>query len=69
MTPQQLKDWRASLGLSQRKAASSLGISERMYIYYEKGRREDGRAAPIPRTVALACAAVSQGLEPAGEGR
>jgi DNA-binding transcriptional regulator YiaG len=68
MTPDDIKSWRSSLALSQRKAATALGISERMYIYCERGRREDGRPVAIPRTVALACSALAHGLEPYGEG-
>lgn len=64
MTPDNIKSWRARLGLSQRKAADAIGVGERMYIYYEQGQREGGRAVEIPRTVALACAAVAYGLPP-----
>jgi transcriptional regulator with XRE-family HTH domain len=66
MTGQQLEKLRATLGLSQRKFAAALGISERMYIYYARGRREDGRPVAIPRTVALACSALAHRLEPYG---
>lgn len=62
MTHDGIRSWRLSLGLSQRKAAHAIGVSERMYIYYERGQREDGRSVAIPKTVALACAAVSAGL-------
>jgi transcriptional regulator with XRE-family HTH domain len=67
MTAPEIRAWRARLGLSQRKAAEAIGISERMYIYYEAGQREDGRRVEIPKTVALACAAVAYGLPPMGE--
>ena len=52
MTPDQLKSWRANLGLSQKAAAEAIGISVRSIIYYEKGQ------APIPKTVELACTAI-----------
>lgn len=67
MSPAAIKSWRARLGLSQQAAAEALGVSLRMYAYYEKGRREDGRTVEIPRTVALAAAAVAFGLPPIGE--
>lgn len=67
MTPEALKAWRKRLGLSQQAAADALGVSLRMYAYYEKGRREDGRTVEIPRTVALAAAAIAFGLPPIGE--
>lgn len=53
MTASDLKTWRQSIGLSQRAAAEALGVSLRMYQYYEAGER------PIPKTVALACAAAA----------
>lgn len=56
MTPASLKSWRHELRLSQRAAAEALGVSERQFRYYEAGEY------PIPRTVALACAALAHGL-------
>ena len=67
MTPEALKAWSKRLGLTQQAAANALGVSLRMYAYYEKGHREDGRTVEIPRTVALAAAAVAFGLPPIGE--
>jgi transcriptional regulator with XRE-family HTH domain len=57
MNPTTLKDWRKRLGLSQRGAADALGLSFRAYQNYESGFR------PIPKPVALACAAVALGLK------
>lgn len=53
MTAAILKSWRLRLGLSQKAAAEALGVSLRMLQYYESGDM------PIPKTVALACAAVA----------
>ncbi|MBN9021676.1 MAG: helix-turn-helix transcriptional regulator, partial [Rhizobiales bacterium] len=69
MTPEQFRAWRIELGLSQARAGEVLGVSRPTIINYEAGsRREDGRPVPIPKTVALACAAVAAGLSewPAG---
>jgi transcriptional regulator with XRE-family HTH domain len=60
MTADELKKWRAKLGLSQLNAASLIGISRRGYQIYEGGSR------PVPRTVALAVAAVQFDLPPYG---
>lgn len=61
MTPQDLKDWRARLDLTQKAAADALGTTVRAVQMWEAGDR------PISRTVALACAAVAAGLKPIGE--
>lgn len=64
MTPTAIREWRSRLGLTQQQAADALGVSLRMYAYYEAGKREDGRPVEIPRTVALAASAIERGLEP-----
>lgn len=56
------KKWRKSLKLSQKEAASALGLKRRMIQYYEKGER-DGDPVEIPRSVRLACFALSEGVE------
>ena len=67
MTSEQFKAWRKGMGLTQAGAADALGLSKESVFNYETGvRRDGGRAVVIPRTVALACAAVSAGLEPVG---
>ena len=72
MTPSSLTEWRARLGLTQAKAANALGISTRGYAIYERGYVDvsDGaggverRWRPIPRHIALACAAIEREISP-----
>lgn len=61
MGPEQFRTWRKSLGLKQKEAADQLGLKKRMIQYYEKGNR-DGKAVRIPKTVRLACYALSHGI-------
>lgn len=58
MTPESLIAWRTRLGLKKAGAARALGVSRNSYAAYEDGAR------PIPRYVALACAAIAFGLPP-----
>lgn len=62
MEPSDFKKWRKSLKLSQKEAAHALGLKRRMIQYYEKGER-DGEKVDIPRSVRLACFALSEGVE------
>ena len=55
------KRWRKSLDLSQKEAAETLGLKRRVVQYYEKGER-DGDLVKIPRTVRLACYAITIGV-------
>ena len=65
MTSEQFKQWRERMGMSQQDAADALGISKGSVINYENGaRREDDRPVAIPRTVELACAALTFGVIP-----
>ncbi|WP_236042652.1 helix-turn-helix domain-containing protein [Roseibium aggregatum] len=61
MTPQQFRLWRRTLGLKQKDAADRLGLKKRMIQYYEKGNR-DGRPVEIPKSIRLACYALSKGI-------
>ncbi|WP_422037455.1 helix-turn-helix domain-containing protein [Roseibium sp.] len=61
MTPQQFRHWRRALGLKQKDAAERLGLKKRMIQYYEKGNR-DGRPVEIPKSIRLACYALSEGI-------
>lgn len=61
MEPNDFRNWRKSLGLSQRDAAHLLGLKRRMIQYYEKGER-DGDKVKIPRAVRLACYAIAEGV-------
>ena len=67
MTPKQFRSWRKAMGLKQRDAAHLLGVKKRQIRDYEKDapkklkkRQIDGLA--IPRTVELACYALSRGV-------
>lgn len=62
MTPADLRAWRERLSLTQGEAAKRLGLGKSTYVNYERGARSDGYPVRIPRTVALACAAVALGL-------
>lgn len=67
MTPDDFKAWRKAMGFTQTEAADALGISRGSVELYELGkRRDDGRQVSIPKTVALACSAVTGGLKPWG---
>lgn len=61
MSPQQFRSWRRTLGLKQKDAADRLGLKKRMIQYYEKGNR-DGRPVEIPKSIRLACYALSEGI-------
>jgi transcriptional regulator with XRE-family HTH domain len=53
------------MGMSQQQAANALGISKSSVVNYETGsRREDERPVVIPRTIELACAALTFGVVP-----
>ena len=47
---------------SQKEAAEALGLKRRVVQYYEKGER-DGKSIDIPKTVRLACFALTQGAK------
>ena len=52
-----LKGWRQDMNLSQEKSAQLLGVSPRMYAYYESGSKD------LPVKVFLACHALSKGRQ------
>jgi hypothetical protein len=59
MNGKDLARWRATIlgeNVSQRQAAERLGLSLRMYRYYEV------ESYPIPLSVRLACAAIERGI-------
>lgn len=69
-----LRRWRESINLSpgrrrttQKDAAEAIGLSRRIYQYYEKGAREDGSIIQVPKVVRLACGALLYGLAPYGD--
>ena len=61
MTAQQFRAWRREMGLKQKDAADLLGLKKRMIQYYEKGNR-DGKSVTIPKSVRLACYALTIGI-------
>ncbi len=61
MKPDEFKSWRKAMGLKQKEAAHLLGLKKRMIQYYEKGLRDD-KDVEIPKTVELACYALSRGV-------
>lgn len=59
MTPEDLKEWRAVMGLkTQQDAAELLGYNRPYYAEFESGKR------PIPENVALVCAAHFHRIKP-----
>jgi len=61
MKPAEFREWRKNLGLKQKDAAELLGLKKRVIQYYEHGKR-DGKSVEIPKTVELACYAITQGI-------
>lgn len=67
MTASDFAAWRKRMGYTYTKAAAELGLSRRQVMRYEKGERPDPKNhaatfdVDIPRTVALACAALELG--------
>ena len=61
MTAEQFRSWRRNMGLKQKEAADVLGLKKRMIQYYEKGHRDE-KAVTIPKSVRLACYALSIGV-------
>jgi len=59
-----LAAWRARIGLTQRAAATALGMSLSAYQEQERGASFAGEPRKPSRTLLLACAAVEHGLEP-----
>lgn len=66
MTPQSLRAWRARMRWSKVTAADELGLSTAGYFAYETGKPVSGKTEPrpIPKTVALACAAITHRIPP-----
>jgi DNA-binding XRE family transcriptional regulator len=61
MEPEQFREWRARMRLSQAAAAEALGLGRTTVQAYEHGRRRDAIAfAGIPLVVELACEALER---------
>lgn len=59
MDKEQLKSWRAALGLTQHQAAATLGLSRRGYQNYELGLR------PVPKSIELLVGMIERQLSAA----
>lgn len=63
MTPEGFKAWRERMGWSQQQASDQLGKQVLQIKRYERPAPPGGDAPhPIPRSTALACAALEAGL-------
>ncbi len=62
MKPSEFKAWRKHMKLTQKDAASVLGLKSRIIQYYEKGER-NGEKFAIPRAIELACYAITLGIK------
>lgn len=60
MTGAELTEWRKRMKLTKVAAAAALGLGRNSIPRFESGEY------PVPKTVALACAAISFGLPPYG---
>lgn len=58
MTGATFRQWRERLGLNRIDAAEQLGVHRNSITNWER------ETNPLPRWVALACAAIAYGLEP-----
>lgn len=61
MTPENFKTWRNAMELKQKQAARLLGLKKRKIRSFETGKRA-GKNIDIPKTVELACYALSRGV-------
>lgn len=67
MTNDEMKQWRESLGLTQRKAADALGMTLAAYQQLERGANfATGKPTRIDLRTAYACAAIRLGITPEG---
>lgn len=62
MTGQSMREFREARHLSREDLADLIGVSHTSIKFYEAGKRSNGTAAPIPKTVRLALAAVAGGI-------
>jgi transcriptional regulator with XRE-family HTH domain len=60
MNADALLAWRKRLNLTQEEAARRLGCGRRTLVQYERGE------SPVPKTIALAAAAIERGIQPIG---
>lgn len=60
MTPDDLKAWRSSLGLSQRAAATAHSVTLATYQTWERGADWDGKPLTIKPAVSVVCEKISR---------
>jgi hypothetical protein len=61
MDPEQFREWRTAMTMTQQQAAEALGLSKSTIENYESGKRRDNdQPVEIPKVVALACAALQR---------
>lgn len=64
MSPENFKAWRKHMSLSQRAAADELGVTLATLQSWERGKNwSTDKPVEIDRRTALACAALSAGLD------
>ncbi len=61
LTAREFIRWRRLMKFSQPEAAEVLGLSTRTISTYETGVNQNGAPTKIPKSVALACLAISDG--------
>ncbi len=61
MTPENFKSWRKAMGLRRKETATLLGTKKRNISAYEKSAGHKKNVA-IPKSVELACYALSRGV-------
>ncbi len=66
-TAQQFEQWAKRMGWDMTEAAAELGTGISVMYHYRKGSRSDNpKPVVIPKTVALAMAALENKLKPIG---
>jgi transcriptional regulator with XRE-family HTH domain len=61
MTSEDFTTWRKAMGLKRSETAALLGLKKRAIRDFEKGQTKNRRVV-IPKTVELACYALSRGV-------
>lgn len=68
MTPADLREWQARMGISALEASRRLGVAQQTYLDWTRGTsRTTGKSINLPPLLRWACAALEAGLAPVGE--